>query len=228
MDSSAQLYLGTAAFLITHFVSSTPLRAAMVKAMGEKAYTGIYSLAAFATLGWMIWAYNKAPLEPLWPAQWSGLRLLSAIVMPFSFVLLACGLLSRNPTLVGADKLLRSPDPARGVIRVTRHPVMWAFILWSLAHLLARGEHMASVFFGGFLLMAALGALLMDRRKARTLGDDWQRFAAVTSYFPFLAILQGRNRFNAREIGWRNPAIGLALYALFFWFHPLLFGIRAY
>jgi uncharacterized membrane protein len=224
MDNGAQLYYATAAFLATHFITSTPLRGALVRGIGEKAYIALYSLLAIATLGWMIWAYNRAPLEPMWV----GLRWLPAVVMPFAFVLLACGLLSRNPTLVGADKLLRNPEPARGIIRVTRHPVMWSFMLWSLTHLLARGEHMASVFFGGFFALAALGALLMDQRKARTLGENWKRFDAVTSYIPFGAILRGRNRFDAREIGWRNPAIGLALYALFFWFHPMLFGIRAY
>jgi uncharacterized membrane protein len=224
VDSGAQLYFAAAAFIATHFMSSTLLRGALVRALGERTYITLYSLLAFATLGWMIWAYNQAPLEPVWV----GLRWLPAVAMPFAFVLLACGVLARNPTIVGADKLLKSPDPARGIIRVTRHPVMWAFILWSVAHLLARGEHMATVFFGGFFALAALGAKLMDERKERTLGEDWQRFAAATSYFPFLAILQGRNRLDAREIGWRNPAIGLALYALFFWFHPTLFGIRAY
>ena len=224
MDSGAQLYFATAAFLATHFVPATPLRGIIVKAIGEKAYIALYSLLAFATIGWMVWAYNRAPLEPLWV----GLRWLPAAVMPFSFILLACGVLARNPTIVGADKLLKSPDPARGMIRVTRHPVMWSFMLWAGAHVLARGELGAMVFFGGFLILAALGAVLMDQRKARTLGEDWQRFAAVTSYYPFLAILQGRNSFKAAEIGCRNPAIGLALYALFFWFHPMLFGIRAY
>jgi len=224
IDNGAQLYFATAAFLATHFIPATPLRGAIVNAIGEKAYLALYSLLAFATIGWMVWAYNRAPLEPLWV----GLRWLPAAAMPFAFILLACGILSRNPTIVGADKLLQSPDPARGMIRVTRHPVMWSFILWAGAHVLARGELGAMVFFGGFLILAALGAVLMDQRKARTLGEDWKRFAAVTSYFPFLAIAQGRNSFKASEIGWRNPAIGLALYALFFWFHPLLFGIRAY
>jgi uncharacterized membrane protein len=224
MDPFSQLCIAATAFLATHFVSSTPLRSAVVKGMGEKAYIGVYAVVAFATLGWMIRAYGKAPLEPVFP----GLRLAPEILMPFAFVLLACGLLSRNPTLVGADKLLRNPDPARGIIRVTRHPMMWGFILWAGAHLLARGELKATVFFGSFLVLAALGALLIDRRKATTLGEDWQRFAAATSYFPFLAILQGRNRFDAHEIGWRNPAIGLALYALFLQAHAWLFGARPY
>lgn len=217
-----QLILATAAFLATHFVSSTPLRPALAKAIGEKAYIGVYSLVAFATLGWMIWAYGRAPTQPLWP----GLRLMPAMLMPLAFILIACGLLSRNPTLVGAGKLLRSADPARGIIRVTRHPLMWGFALWAAAHVLARGELKATVFFGAFLVLAVLGAKLIDRRKEQTAGEDWQRFAAVTSYFPFGAIAAGRNRFVAAEIGWRNPAIGLALYALFFWFHPALFGAR--
>ncbi len=170
----------------------------------------------------MIWAYGKAPAEPLWP----GLRLAPAIAMPFAFILLACGLLSRNPSAVGQASALKAPEPARGMLRVTRHPMMWGFILWAVAHILARGDTKSTVFFGGFLVLAALGALLIDRRKEKTLGEDWQRFAKVTSYFPFLAIAQGRNRFDAKEIGWRNPAIGLALYALFFWFHPMLFGAR--
>lgn len=224
MDPVTHLWLACAVFLVTHFAPSTPVRGALVRAMGQWPYTALYSIVAFATIGWMVWAYNRAPLEPLWV----GLRWLPAAVMPFAFILLACGLLSRNPTIVGADKLLKSPEPARGIIRVTRHPVMWSFMLWALAHILARGELGALVFFGAFLLLAALGAVLMDQRKARTLGEDWKRFAAVTSYYPFLAIAQGRNSFKAAEIGWRNPAIGLALYAIFFWFHPMLFGIRAY
>lgn len=224
MEPSAHLYLATAAFIATHFVPSTPLRAGLVRALGEKGYLGAYTLVAFATLGWMIWAFGKTSDEPLF----AGLREVPAWAMPVSFVLFACGLFSRNPTLVGADRLLRNPDPARGIIRVTRHPVMWSFMIWSGAHVLARGELHATVFFGGFFALAALGTLLMDWRKGRSLGEDWKRFAAVTSNVPFVAILQGRNRFNATEIGLRNPAIGLALYGLVFWAHAWLFGARPY
>lgn len=202
-----QLVLACAAFLATHFVSSTPLRGALAGAMGEKAWQAVYSLVAFAMLGWMIWAYGRAPVEVLWP----GLRPVPAIVMPFAFILIACGLLSRNPTLVGAGRLLKREDAASGILRVTRHPLMWGFALWAGAHVLARGELKATVFFGSFLVLALLGAL-----------------AAATSFVPFAAIATGRNRFVAAEIGWRNPAIGLALYALLFWFHPVLFGAKAW
>jgi uncharacterized membrane protein len=223
MNPTTQLAAATAAFLLTHFVASTPLRPALVRAMGEWPYRGLYSLVAFATLGWMIWAYAGAPREPLW----IPLRHLPAAVMPFAFILLVCGFW-RNPTIVGADKLLKSDEPARGMIRITRHPIMWAFMLWAGAHLLARGDLKSVVFFGGFLILAGLGTILMDARKQRTLGEDWKRFAAVTSNIPFVAVAQGGNRIVWREIGWPRPLAGLFAFAAFFWLHPLLFGARPY
>jgi uncharacterized membrane protein len=217
-----QLYAACIVFLATHFVPSTPLRGALVNSLGQWGYTGLYSAVAFGMIGWMSWAYARAPLEPLW----QGVRWLPAVLMPVSFVLLACGLFANNPTVVGMYRLLKNPDPARGIIRVTRHPVMWAFLLWTLAHLLARGDLKSLVFFGSFALLAGVGTLLMDHRKRQSLGENWARFAAVSSNLPFVAILQGRNRFDAKEIGWRNPLIGLALYALLFWFHAAVFGAR--
>jgi len=224
MDPMIQLIVATGAFLVTHFVPSTPLRAAIVRSTGERGYLGLYVLVAFATLGWMIFAYNRAPLEPLWP----GLRLLPAIVMPFAFILVVCGALSRNPTAVAQEKVLKADEPARGILRVTRHPVQWGILLWAAAHLLARGDLKSAIFFGGIFALSGLGMVLIDSRKARTLGDDWKRFADVTSNLPFVAIAQGRNRFDAAEIGVRNPAIGLALYAAFLLLHSWLFGARPY
>jgi uncharacterized membrane protein len=215
------LVLATAAFLATHFITSTPLRPKLVTAIGEWPYRGVYSLVAFVALGWMIWAYAGAPREPLW----TGMRHLPSAVMPFAFILLACGYW-RNPTMVGADKLLKSEEPARGMIRITRHPIMWGIMLWAAAHVLARGDVKSLVFFGSFLALAALGTLLMDARKKAN--PDWPRFAAVTSHIPFAAIAQGRNRIVWSEIGWVRPLIGLALFFAFFFLHPWLFGARPY
>jgi uncharacterized membrane protein len=224
MDPMAHLALATAAFLAAHYVSSTPLRSRLVQALGENAYLGLYSLASFATLGWMIWAYARAPLAPLWP----GLRLLPLALMPVALVLLACGLMSRNPSAVRQQAALRAPEAARGILRVTRHPVMWAFALWGLAHVLARGDAAALIFFGGFVLLALSGTLLIDARKAASLGEDWQRFAAATSNIPFGAVVAGRNAFRPGEIGWTKILTGLALYVALLLLHPYLFGARPY
>ncbi|HEV8095988.1 MAG TPA: NnrU family protein [Burkholderiales bacterium] len=224
MDPMIQLVVATGVFLVTHFVPSTPLRAAIVRSTGERGYLGLYVLVAFATIGWMIYAYNRAPVEPLWP----GLRLLPALVMPFAFILVICGVFSRNPTAVAQEKVLKAEEPARGILRVTRHPIQWGILLWAAAHLLARGDLKSAIFFGGFFALSALGMALIDSRKARTLGDDWKRFADATSSLPFVAIAQGRNRFNAAEIGIAKPLIGLAVYVAFLLLHSWLFGARPY
>lgn len=217
------LLLATAAFLLTHFVTSTPLRAKLVTAIGEWPYRGVYSAVAFITLGWMIWAYAHTPREVV---LWSGLRELPVIVMPLALVLIACGYF-RNPTMVGAEGLLRSEDPARGIIRITRHPIMWGVMLFAGAHVLALGDTKALVFFGGgFVLLAAIGTVAIDRRKRAN--PDWGRFAAATSHIPFVAILQGRNRLDLREIGWKRPLIGLVAFFFLLWIHPWLFGVRPY
>ena len=146
------LVVAAAAFLATHFVTSTRLRPRLVGAMGEWPYRGLYSLVALVTLGWMIWAYAAAPRELLW----TGIRHIPYWAMPVAFVLIACGYW-RNPTMVGADRLLQSTDPARGIIRITRHPIMWGIMLWAAAHILARGDMKSLVFFGAFLVLAVVG-----------------------------------------------------------------------
>jgi uncharacterized membrane protein len=184
-----------------------------VRVLGEWPYRGLYSLVAFATLGWMIWAYANAPRQFLW-VWW---REAPYVAMPIAFVLIACGYF-RNPTMVGAEKLLKSEDPARGMIRITRHPIMWGIILWAAAHILARGDLRGLIFFGAFLVLAVVGTLAMDSRKKAN--PDWPRFAAVTSHIPFVAIAQGRNRIVWREIGWLRPLAGLAVFLAVLLVHP--------
>jgi len=207
------LVAATLVFLATHFVTSTPLRPLLVNAIGEWPYRGAYSLVALVTLVWMGWAFANAPRDPLW----TGIREVPYLVMPLAFVLIACGY-GRNPTMVGADKLLKSEDPARGIIRITRHPIMWGIMLWAASHILARGDLRSLIFFGGLLLVAALGTILMDARKRQN--PDFARFAAVSSNVPFVAVAQGRNRIRWREIGWLRPAAGLAAFFLVLLFHP--------
>jgi uncharacterized membrane protein len=105
---------------------------------------------------------------------------------------------------------------------------MWGIVLWGVAHVLARGDLASLLFFGGFTVLAALGTVLIDIRKAATLGEDWKRFAAVTSNLPFAAIAGGRNRFPFGEIGWKRIAAALVVYVLLFFVHPYLFGARPY
>ncbi len=226
MDPIAHLALASLVFLATHFVTSTPLRKPLVEAIGEKAYLGAYSAVSFVTIGWMGWTYLRAPHLPLWDIP--GVRLWPLVVMPFALILVASGVMTKNPSAVGQAGALRGEEPARGIIRVTRHPVMWGIALWAAVHALARGDAASLVFFGSFLVLALAGTRLIDARKADSLGEDWARFAAVTSNVPFTAIVEGRNRFQASEIGAKRVFVGLTLYGIVLAAHPWLFGVRAY
>lgn len=226
MNPFTQLLLACGAFLATHFVSNTALRPGVVRAAGEKSYLALYSTAALATLGWMIFAYYRAPYIGVWHVP--ALRYAPLLIMPLALILIVCGLLARNPTMVGQERVLEGAEPARGILRVTRHPLMWGVALWAAAHMLARGDAATIVFFGTFLALALAGTALSDRRKARSLGEPWRRFATATSHVPFAAIAAGRNTFRAGEIGWARPGLGIALYVALLFLHRLIFGVRPF
>jgi uncharacterized membrane protein len=220
------LVLAAAVFLAAHFISSTPLRSGLIGMLGEKAYLGLYSLVSLAAVAWMIWAYVKAPYERLWVGD--EFKVWAIVLMPVSLVSIVAGGMTRNPGAVRQESALASMGEPRGILRITRHPIMWGIALWAAVHLIARGDTASVIFFGAMLLLAVLGTLLIDARKNGTLGPDWQRFASLTSNVPFGAIMQGRNRFQFDEIGWKKVLIGVAVYLAFFFLHPFLFGARPY
>jgi uncharacterized membrane protein len=226
MNPMTRLVVASLVFLLTHYVSSTPLRARLVALLGKNGYIVLYSAIAFATLGAMVWAYYRAPYIGLWHVP--ALRYAPLLLMPVALVLVVAGVFTRNPTAVGAERALRQDNAVQGVLRVTRHPVMWGIALWALVHVAARGDAAALVFFGTLLMLAMSGTLLIDRRKKEEAGADWQRFVQETSNVPFAAIVAGRTHFSADEIGWSRLAIALLLYFTLLWVHSALFGARPY
>jgi len=64
VDPIAYLALACIVFLLLHVVPSTPLRPALVGAVGERAYLGLFSLASLAGIVWMVIAIGS-PLKCL-------------------------------------------------------------------------------------------------------------------------------------------------------------------
>ena len=220
----AHLAYATALFLVPHvLISGTPVRGAIVRVTGARLYLALYGLVAVAALVWMAAAYNEAPREVIWPG--SAFRAIPLIVMPFALILAVAALTTRNPTAAGQTEPLASP--ARGIVKVTRHPFLWSVVLWAAAHLLANGDEASLIFFGAFLFLGLVGPFLIDAKRRRAEGEIWTRFAAVTSMVPFVAILAGRNRLSWHELGWPRVALALALYGLFLYAHPVVFGVAA-
>lgn len=220
--------LASTAFVVSHLgLSSTTVRSQLVGRLGEKGFLGLYSLVALLTLGMMITGYIQASHADFLWVPGHGLRHLPLLVMPIALILVVGGVLAPNPSAVGMAETLAQPQPAHGVLRITRHPVMWGVILWATVHILANGDLASLLFFGGLLLTATLGSWHLDRRMMADQGERWQRFAAVTSYVPFAALLSGRQTGSWREL--RRPAAwGLGIFAIILLLHPYLFGVRPY
>ena len=224
------MLLASVLFLGTHLgISSTTLRARLVAMLGQGGYLIAYSIVAAITLGYMIWVYGALPrYEYLWLPS-PELYLVPKIVMPIAAILLVGGFMTRNPTAVGMERTLRNasrPDElSHGLTRITRHPFQWAVVLWAAAHLAANGDAVSVVFFGTFLVLGLAGGVVIDRKKAEQLGEDWRPFAEVTSNVPFGAILAGRNRLAPKEQ--IAPIVaGLVTYALLWLAHPWIAGVR--
>jgi len=219
-----QILLAAAFFVGVHLlVAGTGLRARLVARLGERAYLGLFSLFAAVGIVWLCAAFAAAlPAEPHWNgAVYRGAAL---IAMFFSFELVAIGLTTPSPTAAGGEAALDAAEPARGILRVTRHPFLWGVALWGFCHLLVNPDAPSLLFFGSLLLLAVAGPLSIDAKRRRKHGPRWDRFAAVTSNVPFAAIAAGRNRFALGELGWWRIALGAGLYAGMLALHPMLFG----
>jgi uncharacterized membrane protein len=165
------LFLAVVVFVGGHFLLGLPrIRAAMVERIGENPFKGVFSLISAAEFTWMLLAYDAAPRIEIWPrADWTFW--IPNLVLPFCAILLVCGYTGANPTAVGQEDVL-SEDPrvARGIITVTRHPILWAIGLWSLSHLLANGGAPAVLLFGGLAVLSFGGMSAIDAKKRALLG----------------------------------------------------------
>lgn len=221
------LVLAALFFLAIHLASSSPLRAAVVARMGEATWLALFSLVSVLGIFWMSVAYSDAPVgAPLWDAGTGG-RHLALILVAAGFLLLVPGVLGRNPTAVGQAGDLQAVEPATGVLRITRHPVMWGIGLWGIAHLLNNSTPADLVFFGTLTVLAVFGPMAQEAKHARLHRADFERFRAATSYVPFAAILRGRQKLlpAVTEAGpLRIMAAGLLYFAVLFG-HAYLFGV---
>jgi uncharacterized membrane protein len=226
--------LALSAFILLHIgVSATGLRTRLVGAMGEGPYRGLFSLLSALFLVWMIWSFHAMrgdDFDTLNNSYWrppEALRPLAYALIALGFLIGVAGILTPGPTLAGFESKLNDPDPARGMLRITRNPFLWGVALWGAGHMLVNRELFAPMLFGGLGLMSLFGSRSIDRKGAARNPEGWAKFAAATSNIPFAAIAQGRNKLVLSEIWWRLLA-GAGAFALVGLFHLRLFGAAVF
>lgn len=234
------LVLAALVFVGSHIaLSSPPLRDTLVARLGEQGFAAAYSAAAVITLGWLVIAFGDAPYVELWgPQHWT--RWLPVVVMPLAALFLVCGYSQYNPTAVASKLDPKLRDPAPGIMKVTRHPIMWAIGLWALAHIPPNGDVASLILFGSLGFLALYGTTRIDAKRRARDPEGFQRFTEVTSNLPFVALLSPAKRRFAKtaygtdplkalwgEIGlWRVTA-ALALYVALIVAHPWFTGVSA-
>ena len=220
------LKVAAAGFVLIHLlVSGTRVRDGLVARVGEGAYMSLFSLASTALLVALVWSYGQARADNLvWWGPTGATRHLAWLLQFVAFLLVVPGLLTPNPTSVKQEGALDRPDPATGILRITRHPFLWGVAIWGAGHLLVNGDLASLILFGSLTLLAAFGTRSIDDKRLRVLGPKYRAFMDQTSNAPFAAIVQGRQTLRIGEIGWRL-LVAVAVYVLVFWAHPWIAGV---
>jgi uncharacterized membrane protein len=221
--------LALAAFLwfgIHAFVSGSELRWVLARRLGEPVFRGLFSLMSVASLIFLVQAYRRAPFYPLWFAP-KAIHWLPLAIMPLSLALMVGAFSVPNPTRVGSEQVLERTDAARGVLRITRHPFLWAVALWSGAHVLVTGHVAAILCFGSLCVTALRGTGSIDAKRRRTNKAEFARYTKVTSNLPFGAIILGKNRIVWSEL-WVPAVIAVLLMIVILHLHLRAFGCSPY
>jgi len=208
-----ELLLACIAFVGTHFLLSHPLRAPLVGKLGEGAFLGVYSLIALVTLLWIAYAFYMAPKGAMLWNGWGDILWVVATVLMLLASILFIGSHKGNPAEPSPGKPSKHLDrPADGVFAITRHPMMWSFALWGVAHIMVMPTPANIVLAASIIVLALGGSYGQDCKKEKLLGDAWSAWEARTSYIPFARQLSG-------SASWRDalPSRRILLIGIILW-----------
>ncbi len=138
----AILVLGLLIFLGLHStqIFAANGRSQAIARIGEGPWKGVYSLLSLVGFVMIVWGFSqaRAAAPMMWaPPIWT--RHIALLLMLFSMILL------------GAYGLKKSH-----IAVAVHHPMLWAVVIWSAAHLFANGSAADVVLFGAFLAWALL------------------------------------------------------------------------
>lgn len=160
------LILGLVIFFGVHLVPAVPdLHRNLRARLGEYGWKGMMSLIAIAGFVLIVVGWQRAPFVPVYAPPEFGHWLPRILMLP-ALVLLAAAYLPSN------------------IRRFTRHPMLWATVMWAIAHLFANGDLRSLLLFGAFLVWSLFDMWSANRRGARLLDRNvpwYQEFAPLAA-----------------------------------------------
>ncbi len=220
MDPALGIALLWLAFTVTHVgMSSLRLRPRLVRVLGDVGFLGLYSVVALAIFVPLIRLYftSKHAGAQLWYLPRGPLLTWAVYIgMGLAFVLLVSSFMRPSP-----GGVVPGETTPRGVYRITRHPMVMAFVVFAVFHLLPNGSSADLAFFGGFAVFALIGAAHQDQRKLVVGPAGYREFYERTPFLPFT----GRDTLaGLRELSPIAVVVGILLAVAIWYFHASWFG----
>jgi len=216
------LIVAVSLFVGGHELLSHPLRAPLVRRLGEKGFMGVYAAVALGTLFWAGELWKRIPPDRLWGVPGWAYPVAGAAML-LAFVLFVGSVTTPNPALMGGG--MPGPAGVRGVQAITRHPMMWAFAIWALVHMAMSADSRTLVLAGGILVLALFGSAMQDRKKA-AVQPGYAAHMAATGFVPFARVLSGRTPLASAWPGLVAVLGGVLLWGAMLFAHPLLIGVN--
>lgn len=168
---------GALLFFGGHLLPLFPgLRRSLLARLGPWPYRGLFAVLAGAGLVLMVVGYGRMETTTLWFVPAWAWRVNPPLMMLASILLVAAYL----------------PGNVR---RLTRHPMLWAVVLWGVAHMLVTGHLAAVLLFGAFIAYATLAMKGINMRGAELqqtsrnwLWDGLNGVVGLAVYFLILRI----------------------------------------
>lgn len=208
-------FIAVAVFLMGHIVPGL-LRDRLVKWVGYRSYVVAFSVLSIVLFGWVIHEVQHAESFLLWDHQPWQPRLLVVVMLPVS-ILWASAILQPCPLSIGRRSGF---DPARpGINQFCRHPLLLGMAVWGFGHMIANGDLVAILFFGGSGVFAVIGFWRMEKIRLRELDPD-QRQAILngTRRFAPVGLLRG-------ALGGCDILVGLVIYVVILAGHAHIIGV---
>ncbi len=222
----SEFFIAFVLFFLSHMIPAQPIiREWLIRHTGKTIYLTVYSVLSIVLFGWLIVAAGRAPYVAVWKfLPWQ--LWLPNIAMPIACLLFAFGTVAPNPLSIASSNNDAFEPDHPGIAGVTRHPVLWAAVLWAIAHAVPNGDLAHIVLFGLFGVFSLLGMLAIDARNRRVLGmAEWHRLSHNTSLVPLAALAGGRWRPSLGKINWLRLAAATGLYGGLLALHRPVIGV---
>ncbi len=193
LRSRAEELIGARAWRLVFATASIPSAVVLIGYFLVHRYDGI-----------RLW--NLQNLPGLIPIIW----VLSAI--SFFFLYPATYNLLEIPAVLKPEMRLYTT----GIIKISRHPQAIGQILWCIAHQLWIGSSFTLITCIGLIAHHLFAIWHGDQRLKAKFGDNFEQIQRQTSVVPFLAVLDGRQKLQWKEL-LKPSQFGIVIAIFFFW-----------